>query len=73
MLDDIVNKCNNTVHRVILMLNTMKNLIKKILNLKLVTMLEFQNIKKILLKDIPQIGQKFLLLVKLKIQFLGHM
>ena len=73
MLDDIVNKCNNTVHRVILMLNTMKNLIKKIVNLKLVTMLEFQNIKKILLKDIPQIGQKFLLLVKLKIQFLGHM
>ena len=73
MLDDIVNKCNNTAHRVILMLNTMKNLIKKILNLKLVTMLEFQNIKKNLLKDIPQIGQKFLLLVKLKIQFLGHM
>ena len=47
---------------------------KKILNLKLVTMLEFQNIKTFLLKDIPQIGQKkFLLLIKLKIQFLGRM
>ena len=33
-------------------------------------MLEFQNIKIFLLKDIPQIGEKkFLLLVKLKIQF----
>ena len=35
-------------------------------------MLEFQNIKTFLLKDTLQIGQKkFLLLVKLKIQFLG--
>ena len=32
--------------------------IKKILNLKLVKMLEFQNIKTFLLKDIPQIAQK---------------
>ena len=47
-LDDIVNKYNNTVHRaikmkpidvtLILMLNTMKIQIKKILNLKLVIM-----------------------------------
>ena len=37
-------------------------------------MLEFQNIKTFLSKDITQIGQKkLLLLVKLKIQFLGHM
>ena len=37
-------------------------------------MLEFQNIKTFLLKEILQIGhKKFLLLVKLKIQFLGHM
>ena len=37
-------------------------------------MLEFQNIKTFLLKDTLQIGQKkFLLLVKLKIQFLGLM
>ena len=61
VLDDVVNKYNNTVHRTIkmkpidvtdiLMLNTMKILIKKILNLKLVIMLEFQNVKTFLLKD----------------------
>ena len=35
-------------------------------------MLEFQNIKRFLLKSILQVGQKkFLLLIKLKIQFLG--
>ena len=78
VLDDIVNKYNNTVHRTIktkaidvmgdvLMLNIMKILIEKILNLKLVAMLEFQNIKAFLLKDILQIGQKkFLLLNKIK-------
>ena len=76
-LDDIFNECNNTVHktikmkpltlRVIVMLNTIKIKMKKILNLNLVTMLEFQNIKVFLLKDIHQIDQKkFLLLVKLK-------
>ena len=59
--------------RMIIKLNTMKIQIKKILNLKLVTMLEFQNIKIFLLKYILQIGQKkYLLLVKLKIQLLGH-
>ena len=58
------------VYFMILMLNTMKILIKKILNL--VTMLEFQNIKIFLLKNMLQIRQKkFLLLVKLKIEFLG--
>ena len=37
-------------------------------------MLEFQNIKTFLLKDALQIDQKkFLLLVKLKIQFFGLM
>ena len=36
-------------------------------------MLEFQNIKTFLLKDTLRIGQKFLLLVKLKIKFLGLM
>ena len=67
-------KRNLLTLRVIIILNTMKILIKKILNLKLVTMLEFQNIKIFLLKDIPQINQKkFLLLVKLKMQFLGLM
>ena len=83
VFDDIVNKYNNTVHRTI----TTKpidvtddyyaeyngNSNKKILNLRLVTMLEFQNIETFWLKDTLQIGQKtFLLLIKLKIQFLGH-
>ena len=36
-------------------------------------MLEFQNVKTFSLKDTLKIDQKFLLLVKLKIQFLGHM
>ena len=84
VLDDIVDKYNNTVHKTIKMkpievtddyyakYNEIAN--KKILNLKLMTMLEFQNIKTFLLKDILQIGQKkFLLLIKLKIQFLGLM
>ena len=84
VLDDIVDKYNNTVHKTIkmkpvdvtdaFMLNKMKVLIKKVLNLKLVTMLEFQNMKTFLLRDILQICQKkFLLLVKLKIQLLGLM
>ena len=85
MLHDIVNKYNNTVHRAIKMrpidvtsdsyaeYNEDSNK-KKILNSKLVIMLEFQSIKIFLLKDTFQIGQKkFLLLVKLKIQFLGLM
>ena len=89
VLDDIVNKYNNTVHRTINMkpidvtedyyaeynehsMELHSN--KKIPNLKLMTMLELQNMKKVLLKDIPQIGQRtFLLLIKLKIQFLGLM
>ena len=77
MLNDFVNKYNNTVHKTLkmkpvdvmdnLVLNTIKILIKKILNLKSVIMLEFQNIKTFLLKDILPIGKnKFLLLAKLK-------
>ena len=72
VLDDIANKYNNTVHRAIKMkpigitsdsyVNAIKILTKKILNLKLVTMLRFQNTKIFLLKDILQIGQKKLLL-----------
>ena len=89
VLDDIVNKYNNTVPRAIKMKPieitddsyaeqnegfNKKILIKKILNLKSASMLEFQNLKTFLLKDIHQIGQKkFLLLVKLKTQFLGLM
>ena len=84
VLDDIVNKYNNTVHRTIKMkpidvtgdfyAEYNEDFNKKILNLKLVTMLEFQNIKTFLLKDMLQIGRKkFMLLVKLKAQFLGLM
>ena len=89
VLGDIVNKYNNTVHRTIKMkpidvtddyyAEYNENIMelhsnKKILNLKLVTIFEFQNTKTFLLKDILQIGKKkFLLLIKLKIQFLGLM
>ena len=55
-------------------MNKMRILMKKILNLKLVIMSEYQNTKTFLLKDTLKIGQKkFLLLAKLKIQFLGLM
>ena len=66
-------KWNQLTLYLILWLNTMKILPKKILNSKLVIMSEFQNIKRFLLKDTLQIRQrKFLLSVKLKIQFHGH-
>ena len=85
VLDDIADKYNNTVHRIIEIksIEVTDNYYveynedpsnKNTLYLKLVAMLEFQNIKTFLLKDILQIGQKkFLLLIKLKIQFLGLM
>ena len=66
VLDYIANKYNNTVHRTIKMkpidftddsyVKYDEDLTKKILNLKLMIMLEFQNIKTFLLKDILQIG-----------------
>ena len=79
-LDDIVNKYNNTVHRTITMkpidvtsdsyAEYNENSNKKILNLKLLTMLKFQNTKTFLPKDTLQIvWKKFLLLAGLKIQF----
>ena len=68
VLDDIVNKYNNRVHKTIKMkpigvtsdsyAETMKIQIKKILNLKLVIMLEFLSTKTFLLKDMLLIGQK---------------
>ena len=79
--DVIVDKYNNTVHRTIKIkpIDVMGDYVeyneiahKKVLNLKLMTMLEFQNIKTFLLKDTLQIGQKFLL-IKSKILFLGLM
>ena len=80
VLNDIVNKYNNKVHKTIKMKpvdftddSYAEYNEKKILNLKLVTTLEFQNMRTFLLKDILQIGlEKFLLLAKLKIQFLGY-
>ena len=46
----------------------------KIINLKLVIQLEYQNIKRFLQKTIFQIDlKKFLLLQKLKLLFHGHM
>ena len=81
--DDIVNKYNNTGHRTIKLkpidvtddsyAECNEDIDKKVLKLKLVTTLEFQNTKTFLLKDTLQLGRKkFLLLVGLKIQFRGH-
>ena len=81
---DIVDKYTNTVHKTIKMkpidvtgntyIDFKKEVKDKILNLKLVTVLEFQNMKTFLLQDTLQTSQKkFLLLVNLKIQFLGLM
>ena len=82
MLDDIVNKYNNTVHKTIKMnpIDIIDDSYAeykedfKFLNLKLAIMLEFQNVKTFLRKNILEIGlKKVLLLVKLKIKFLEHM
>ena len=79
VLDDIFNKYNNTVHRnqlishLILMLNTMKILMKPSLNLNSVKVSGYQNTKIFLLRDKPKISlKKFLSLPKLRIQFRGH-
>ena len=82
VLDDIVNKYNNTVHRTIKMkpIDVTSDSYaeynqdsKKNTNSKLVIMLGFQNTKNFLLKDTLKTGQKkFLLLVKSKTQFRGH-
>ena len=65
-LDDIVNKYSNTYHRTIKMkpvdvksnryINSSKEIMIKILNLKLVILLEYQNIKTFL--QMLQIGLK---------------
>ena len=89
VLDDIVNKYNNTVHRTIKMkpiditddyyaeynedsMELHSN--KKDPKFKVGDHIRISKYKTFLLKDILQIGQKkFLLLIKLKIQFLGLM
>ena len=69
-LDDLVNKYSNTYHSTIKMkpvdvksntfVDSIKKMIIKILNLKLVILLEYQNIKMFLQKFTHQIGLKFL-------------
>ena len=54
-------------------LTLVNKLMLKILNLKLVILLEYQNMKRFLQKAMFQIGLKFLLLQKLKILFREHM
>ena len=83
-LDDIINKYNNTHHSTIKMkhidamsstyVDFNKRVMKKILNLKLVLLLEYQNIKTFLQKVTLQIGlRKSLWLKKLKILCSGLM
>ena len=83
-LDDILGEYNNTYHRTIKMkpihvkdntyFDFKKEVNDKDPNLKLVIMSEFLNTKIFLLTDTHQTGlKKFLLLVKLKIQFHRHM
>ena len=88
-LGDIVNENNNTYHITIKMrlvdvkdntyIDSMscalrEKLMKNILDLKLAIVSEFLNTKIFSLKDAHQIGRKkFLLIVKLKIPFHGHM
>ena len=78
MLDDIVNKYNNTVHRTIKMkpidvtsyAEHSEDFNKKDLKIKLGDHVRISKYKNILLKDMLQICQKkFLLLMGLKIQF----
>ena len=84
VLDDIVNKCNNTIHKIIKMKpidNTdhsyaeyNEDFNKKDPKFKVGDHVRMPKYKTFLLKDTLPIGQKkFSLLVKLKIQFLGHM
>ena len=66
-------KWNYLTLHLILMLNKTKILMKKDLDSKLVIVSKFQNTNIFLLKDTLKTGRKkFLLLVKLKIQFLWH-
>ena len=56
------------------MLTLVKKIMIKILNLKLMMLLEYQNIRTFLQKAVRQIGlKKFLLSQNLKILFRGHM
>ena len=83
MLDDIVDKYNNAVHRTIktkpvdvtddFYAKYNEDFNKKDPKLKVGDHVRVSKYKNIVAKDMLQIGQKkFLLLGKLKIQFLGH-
>ena len=84
MLDDIINKYNNTVHRTIKMkpidvitlscTEYNEGFNKKDPKFKVGEHVRISKYKKFLLKDMLQIGwKKLLLLVKLNIQFRGLM
>ena len=74
VIDDIVKKHNNTVQRTIKMKPidvtsdsyAFNILIKKILNLKLMIVSEYQNTKKILLKDILKNWSEVFTISKIK-------
>ena len=74
-LDDAVNKCNNTYHSTIKMKPVNVKSSKYIdINEELMILLEYQNVRTFLQKDILRIGRKkFLLLKKLKTLFYGHL
>ena len=75
-LDDEVNKYSNTYHSTIkikpfdvklkIYITLVKELMMKILNLKLVILLKYQNIKTFLQKAMFQIGLKVFVIKKVK-------
>ena len=71
---DIINKYNNTNHSIIKMkpVDVTSITMIKILNLKLLMLLKYQNIKIFLQKTMLQIDKKFLRLKKLKTLYCGH-
>ena len=70
---DIINKYNNTNHSIIKMkpVDVTSITMIKILNLKLLMLLKYQNIKTFLQKTMLQIDKKFLRLKKLKTLYCG--
>ena len=71
---DIINKYNNTNHSIIKMkpVDVTSITMIKILNLKLLMLLKYENIKTFLQKTMLQIDKKFLRLKKLKTLYCRH-
>ena len=71
---DIINKYNNTNHSIIKMkpVDVTSITMIKILNLKLLMLLKYENIKTFLQKTMLQIDKKFLRLKNLKTLYCGH-